>query len=109
MQLIFYLQICALLLFVTISVVKTEPIPQIGVLPQIAIVGGSTSPPKCNGCGCCNGSCAGNCNSCAGKYLFLIMHPTRYLGALSETEEFKYFSKNLLVIGLVKVLYDFFN
>ena len=95
MQLIFYLQICALLLFVTISVVKTEPIPQFGVLPQIAIVGGSTPPPKCNGCHCCNGSCAGYCNGCAGKYLFWIMHPTRYLGALSKTEELTYISNIL--------------
>ena len=75
----------------TISVVKTEPIPQgFAVLRAEPVEGGG-----CNGCHCCNGSCAGYCNGCAGKYLFWITHPTRYLGALSKTEELTYISNIL--------------
>ena len=54
------LQICILLLFVTISVVKTEPIPR----PKMSL---ASLDHDCNGCHCCNGSCAGYCNSCAGN------------------------------------------
>jgi len=57
-----FVAICALLLVVTISVVKTDPIPQgFAVLKAAPAEGGG-----CNGCHCCNGSCAGYCNGCAG-------------------------------------------
>ena len=54
----FYLQICLFLIFVTTSVVKTEPIPKMGC-------------PRCQEfCTCqycCDGSCAGNCHICPGN------------------------------------------
>ena len=53
------MQICALLLFATISVVKTEPIPKM-----------APPGPDCNGCHCCNGSCAGYCNGCVGNFKY---------------------------------------